>query len=182
MILSKLPKYLAVPAICIFGALSSFAQNKTQPTYPTELRIDSSGLNIPVYQSEPFLKLLNNLPSDTLYVINFWATWCKPCVEELPVFEVLTDSFQQIKLKVLLVSLDMKSSWDSTLTKFIKRSHIQSEVIILHEPNADLWINQINPTWDGAIPITLFKKGDTTLFKEGKLNFDQIKTIILQIN
>ena len=44
--------------------------------------------------------------NDTTYVINFWAMWCKPCVEELPYFETIRKNYSDKKVKVILVSLD----------------------------------------------------------------------------
>ena len=56
-----------------------------------------------------------NSPSDSftprdlsgkVYLIDFWATWCKPCIKELPAFEELNARYQDKGLKVVLVSLD----------------------------------------------------------------------------
>src|SRR5690606_6809447 len=44
--------------------------------------------------------------NDSIYVINFWATWCKPCIKELPAFEKIASEYADKKVKVLLVSLD----------------------------------------------------------------------------
>ena len=56
------------------------------------------------------LKQMLSAESDTIYVINFWATWCKPCVKEMPYFEKLGANFADKKLKVILISLDLPST------------------------------------------------------------------------
>jgi thiol-disulfide isomerase/thioredoxin len=57
-----------------------------------------------VYKVDPFFKRISS--TDTIYVVNFWATWCKPCVEELPIFDSLNLEVKGQAIKVLLVNLD----------------------------------------------------------------------------
>lgn len=130
---------------------------------------------------EPRLQNPNN---DTTYIINFWATWCKPCVEELPYFEEITTQFKDQKIKVLLVSLDFKSKRESALIPFINKNKIKSEVVLLYEPDANSWISKVDSSWSGAIPATLFLKknqrkffGDS--FEKEEL-FNQINLFINQ--
>jgi thiol-disulfide isomerase/thioredoxin len=123
-------------------------------------------------------------PSDsTLYVINFWATWCKPCVEELPVFEDLTKKYPKSKLKVILVSLDMKKEVDTKLPAFITEKKLQSEVMWMSDPNANLWINRVSPEWSGALPATWLVKKDIGFeyFKEGQFSKEEMDLLLNQI-
>ncbi len=107
-------------------------------------------------QLEPRLHSRN----DTLYVVNFWATWCKPCVEELPYLEKLGRQYTDRPVRVLLVSLDFKSQLTTRLLPFLKKKGIRSEVVLLHDTDADAWIPKVSDAWDGAIPVTLFYRGD----------------------
>ncbi|WP_199141895.1 TlpA disulfide reductase family protein, partial [Pedobacter sp. ASV12] len=72
---------------------------------------------------------------DTTYVVNFWATWCGPCVEELPNFEKLQQQHQNQPLKVLLVSLDFKSKLQKEVVPFVQKNKIKSEVYVIKEPD-----------------------------------------------
>ena len=93
--------------------------------------------------------------SEKIHVINFWATWCGPCVKEIPFFEKLTSQAPR-NVKVLLVSLDLDLDPDAEkVYKFIKRRNIQSEVLLLDEPDPNTWINNIAPEWSGALPATI---------------------------
>jgi len=97
---------------------------------------------IPVYnfdQLEPLLSLKN----DTTYIINFWATWCKPCVEELPYFEELNEYAFGKKMKVILVSLDFKKQFETKLIPFINEHKLRSEVVVLSDPDSNSWIGCI---------------------------------------
>ena len=90
--------------------------------------------------------------TNEVYIINFWATWCKPCVEEMPIFEEITSKYAEAQVKVILVSLDWTKNIDSLVIPFIKKHALTSEVIVLDEPNPNKWINQISREWSGAIP------------------------------
>lgn len=94
--------------------------------------------------------------TDTVYVYNFWATWCGPCVKEMPYFEQLGEAYQGKKLKVVLISLDFPRQ-TQRVKDYVTKNNIQSEVWHLTESNANLWVNSIEPTWSGAIPATLIK-------------------------
>ncbi|MBR9859856.1 TlpA family protein disulfide reductase [bacterium] len=142
--------------------------------------IDPDGLNIPVYDFENFQSYIDR-SSDSVYVINFWATWCKPCVAELPYFEQLTDSASKYNVNVTLVSLDFKSNWETGLVKFTKKMNLQSDVIVLHEPDANSWIPKIDADWSGAIPATLIKYKNQTWFHEGDLDYEELINTIKNI-
>jgi len=116
--------------------------------------------------------------NDTVYVINFWATWCAPCVEELPVFEQINQVYKNKSFKMLLISLDFKSMKTSRLIPFIEKNNLQATVIHLYEPDANSWINKIDTSWTGAIPATLVYKGKQRWFKEGQITYNELyKTI-----
>lgn len=89
---------------------------------------------------------------DTTFVVNFWATWCGPCVKELPYFEALDTQ----RAKVLLVSLDFEDILESKVIPFVQQRKIRSEVMLLNEDDPNSWIPRISPQWSGAIPVTLF--------------------------
>ena len=98
------------------------------------------------------LKPLLNQKGDDLYVVNFWATWCAPCIKELPYFEALN---QREDVEVLLVSLDFPKHKESRLLPFIKKNNLKSKLVLLDDTDENYWINDIHPNWSGALPATL---------------------------
>jgi thiol-disulfide isomerase/thioredoxin len=121
--------------------------------------------------------------SDTLYIINFWATWCKPCVEEMPYFEQLADTCANKKVKIYLVTTDMRKDIATRVTDFIKAKKLTQQVVFINEVNADKWINKVSEEWSGAIPATLMIKGDIGYmhFKEGELTFEELNLLVKQV-
>lgn len=118
--------------------------------------------------------------NDTTYVINFWATWCSPCVEELPHFEAMNKKFGDEKIKILLVSLDFKSQLASKVKPFIEKKNIRSTVLLLDEPDANSYIDKVSPEWSGAIPATLIVNSQKKIrqFHEKKFSYDELLFVI----
>ena len=100
-------------------------------------------------------------PSDTTYVVNFWATWCAPCVKELPNFEQIRSAYAGKKVKVLLVSLDYASQVDKKIKPFVRQRGLKSEVLVLNEPDPNDWLAQVDAKWSGALPFTLIFNNKT---------------------
>ena len=125
-------------------------------------------------QFEPYLQKSN----DTVYVINFWATWCKPCIKELPDFERINKDYRNEKVKVYLVSLDFPDKHDESLIPFLKEHNIKSEVIHLTDTDANTWIDKVSPFWSGAIPATVIYKNTSREFYEKTLTYDELKKIV----
>jgi thiol-disulfide isomerase/thioredoxin len=114
---------------------------------------------------------------DTLYIVNFWATWCKPCVKELPSFDSLHAENAGKKRKVLLVSLDFREDLEKKLVPFLEKKNIRAECVLLDETNGNDFINRIDKDWSGAIPATLFKKGKKTYFRENTFNLNALRSL-----
>lgn len=93
--------------------------------------------------------------TDSVLVINFWATFCKPCVEEIPFMQRISRQYAGQKVKLLLVSLDMKSYYPTKVGQFIKSNKFTAPVVWLNETNADYFCPMIDKKWSGAIPATL---------------------------
>ncbi len=119
------------------------------------------------------------LQDDTVYVVNFWATWCRPCIEELPYIEEINKKYMDKKVRVLLVSLDFPEQIKSKLKPFIRKNKLKSRVIHLDDPNENAWINGVDSSWTGSIPATMiYKNGNKKLFHEGRITTDQISSVI----
>ena len=96
-----------------------------------------------------------DLSVDKTYVINFWATWCAPCVKELPYFEEVNKQSKDNNTEVILVSLDFPSQIESKLKPYLKKNKIKSKVILLDDSKINTWVPKVSEQWDGGIPATL---------------------------
>lgn len=135
----------------------------------------SYGQNVKLITVDQLHERIKN-GKDSTYVVNFWATWCAPCVKELPHFEKLQSEFKSEKLAVLLVSVDFKTKLNSAVIPFVKRKNLQNQVFLLNESSPQEYIDRIDPSWSGSIPATLFIKDDKRKFVETELTYEQLLT------
>ena len=166
--------------------LASCAENKTKEVQGPEegILVDRTTELVdnikPKIPSLDFSELNNFLTreNDTTYVVNFWATWCRPCIKELPAFEKLTAGYSDKKVKVLLVSLDFPDKIDSQVVPFLEKNNIQSQVLLLDDGDANSWIPKVSEKWSGAIPATLIYNKNTRLFYERSFTFEELQSEI----
>ncbi len=88
-------------------------------------------------------------------VINFWATWCKPCIEELPYFEAVNQDPDFDDIEIVLISLDFVEDLNTKVRNYIEKKSITSTVKLLDNVDYNSWIDKVDPSWSGAIPATL---------------------------
>ncbi|OFX78021.1 MAG: hypothetical protein A2X19_07265 [Bacteroidetes bacterium GWE2_39_28] len=118
---------------------------------------------------------INN--DDVLYVVNFWATWCGPCVKELPHFMEVYEEFKSNKkFKMILVSLDDSDNLETAVKSFIVRMNLKGEIYLLDDiKKMNEWIPAVNKDWSGSIPATLvIKNGQTLSFDSRELSKNEL--------
>ncbi len=116
--------------------------------------------NIPKLKMADVVQRINQ-PSDTTYVINFWATFCKPCVAEIPDFIKITNKYKKQKVKLLLVSLDLPFYYPNKIAAFAKKNKFTASIAWLNETNADYFCPLIDSSWSGVIPATIIVNAKT---------------------
>jgi len=148
-------------------------------TIVTLTGLHGQNMSVPMVNFTGFEPYLSG-QSDTVYVINFWATWCGPCRRELPEMEKIHQDYSDKKVKVLLVSLDFPNQ-QKALYQFLKSNHITAPVILLNDPDANAWIDKVDPSWSGALPATLIYKGKDRMFFEKELTYRDVNNSIVSL-
>lgn len=132
--------------------------------------LKTSYSNIPVYDFEDLEKLLRVEPGKT-FVVNFWATWCRPCVKEIPDFEKLQKLYLDRGVEIILVSLDFPNKVTHKLLPFVEQHTLESQVLLLDDPDQNTWIPKVDKNWSGAIPATLIFNANRREFYEKSFTF-----------
>jgi len=134
-----------------------------------------NSLELEVYNFNELEPLLNK-SDDTIYVINFWATWCAPCIKELPYFETISENYKSKNVKVILVSLDFPKQYETKLKPFISKHKLKSRIVVLNDVDSNYWIPKVSENWSGAIPATVIYKNENRKFYEKSFNLEELKT------
>ena len=126
------------------------------------------------------LEKLISQPNNKVKVFNFCATWCAPCIKELPYFEKANKKFDNSSVEITLVNLDFADQYNKVL-KFMDKHQLKSKIVLLDEVDYNSWIDKISTDWSGAIPATVVidKKGERH-FMEGELEQSEIFELIKQ--
>ena len=135
----------------------------------TSCQIKEENHNETIGTFAEYSELLSIIDSDDskLWVVNFWATSCPPCIKEMPHFNELEEMYQDENLKILLVSLDRAKDLESRVYPFVEKHAISPEVFLLEDQNYSAWTDEVDPSWYGALPATLIIQGDRRNFKFG---------------
>ncbi|MEM7187507.1 MAG: TlpA disulfide reductase family protein [Bacteroidota bacterium] len=169
--------------LLLLGVSCSEGKKNTEQPDPTETKavaevsqeISKPETAIPVYDYQELEQAYLNGGADGVYVINFWATWCKPCVKELPAFEKVGETYKDRSVEVVLVSLDFPEHLDSRVVPFIAHHELQSEVVLLDDPDANYWISAVDKKWTGAIPATVIVKDGKRHFYERSFTYEELE-------
>jgi thiol-disulfide isomerase/thioredoxin len=147
---------------------------KKEVTRNDKKETNTSHITVKSYSYEELKPLLEK-KDDKTYVINFWATWCAPCVKELPAFEKLNEEYASKNVEVLLVSLDFPKQKEKKLIPFIVRKNLHSKVVMLDDINEDVWIKAIDSSWSGAIPATIIYNKNSRNFYEKYFDYETLE-------
>lgn len=145
---------------------------------PTDVAFQTVVKSYSYKELKPFLEHKD----DKIYVVNFWATWCAPCVKELPYFEDIRANYKDSNVEVLLVSLDFPKQIKKRLIPFIEKQNLQAKVVVLDDVDEDVWIKAIDKNWSGALPATLIYNKNKRKFYEQSFDYktleNELKTFL----
>jgi thiol-disulfide isomerase/thioredoxin len=165
------------------GQVTNPEQQRTADDAPSVPRLNNTDtLPYPVIAQFDDLAHLFSSQSDTVYVINFWATWCAPCVAELPYFEKLADETTGQPVQLVMVSLDFQRDIRTKLYRFVKDRPLHLPVVVLADDRYHEWIDRVDPEWTGAIPITLIYKGaERRFFGTAFASYEELESAVREL-
>ncbi len=119
----------------------------TNPAFSQEIETIKAPALVDKYQAD-----------SGVLVVNFWSTWCKPCIEEIPLFIDVFDSLKKKGVQLWLVSQDTRDLFHTgKLKTFIGKQNgwQKAKLFWFDETNADYYCPLIDASWSGVIPATL---------------------------
>lgn len=123
-----------------------------------------------------------NKTGDTIYVINFWATWCSPCIEEIGFFQELHQAYEGKPVHVILINLDFPNQLKKRVIPFLKEKEITAEVLSMTELDYNAWIPIVEKDWSGAIPATLILRDEEKKFIPREISRKELFALVENIS
>ncbi|MFN0156478.1 MAG: TlpA family protein disulfide reductase [Bacteroidota bacterium] len=142
-------------------------------TASPEIRpIDAAGLHLLIEQSV-----------GKVVVVNMWATWCAPCIEEFPGLLRVRKEYADDGVEFIFVSIDDPKRVRSLVMPFVKRMKIDFMTYIKRAGNDESFINALNPEWGGALPTTFLydKNGLLAEMLVEQLTYEELESAILPL-
>jgi len=139
-----------------------------------------NNIKVEVIQVEDLENILA-LEDDTVRIVNFWATWCGPCVKEMPDFEEFRVDYSNKKVKLIFISLDWLEHLDGKVIPFLEKKNIGGKVMLLDDVNYDAWLPKVDKRWGGSIPATLVYGGGKNgehYFHEGMMKYKDLEKVV----
>jgi thiol-disulfide isomerase/thioredoxin len=116
-------------------------------------------------------------------VLNIWATWCVPCVEEFPDLIKLARDLDQKDVSFVGVSIDEPEDSTSKVLPFIRRQAVPFEILLKSPGHDEQFINALNSNWTGAVPVTFIfdATGKQRRMMAGKQRYDSLRKAVEEI-
>lgn len=127
-----------------------------------------------------FKKHIDKNP-DSVYVVNFWATWCKPCVQEMPDLWEETEKFKNKKVRLVPISLNFPEEAQTKVVPFIEKNFPEKKFYILNQILQSEDISGISSEWGGGIPFTMILYKGKKHTYERKLRKRELEEVLMKL-
>jgi len=116
---------------------------------------------------EPLLRQQDGIT----YVVNFWATWCRPCISEMAHFEQLAKETSRDEVQIILISLDKAENVPTKVKDFVAERRLNVPVVAFTDNFYDGWIYKVDNAWQrSSIPVTLIYRNGNRHFNKGQIS------------
>jgi thiol-disulfide isomerase/thioredoxin len=155
---------------CATSATTRDNNGDENTTLQELLSPNDPNLPYPIYASFDEIEPLFTQQDDRTYVVNFWATWCRPCIKEIPLFEQLAAENSDTDLQVIMINLDQAGDVRGKVKDFVTNRPLRLPVVAFTDNNYRGWLHRVDPSWTGAIPVTVFYRNGQRYFNTGQIS------------
>lgn len=151
------------------------------PISSLEIKVDTSKL-ASLTEYKDFENVMANEKGNVV-LVNLWATWCKPCVHEMPLLEKLHQNYKGKGLKVVTLSIDEVSKADSLVIPFWEEMNFSMDNYLIAHQDPGAFVNEIDPLWIGLLPTSFIFNSDGEKIETitGSMNYKGFERKVLKI-
>ena len=126
------------------------------------------------------IKSIMDANKGKVVLLNFWATWCKPCVKEFPDLVKLQNNYKDKGFVLVFISADMPEEIKSKVTPFLNQEKVDFTTYYIGSDKPEDIINYVDKDWQGAIPSTYIydKEGNVKTSILGTKSYEQFESEI----
>ena len=172
-------KAVAVQTTRVFGCSTKWS-NKRETAADALKTWDAEPVELETIEPEG-VKSISENKTNKLRLINLWATYCGPCVEELPQLVAINRMYRNRDFEMFTISLDLVAEKQRALS-FLKRRHVSAKNYLFNSTDRDKLADAIDPKWPGPMPYTmLIAPGGEVIYRQhGPLEPQEIKKKIVE--
>lgn len=125
------------------------------------------------------LKAISANETDKLRVVNVWATWCAPCIEELPAFVTINRMYRGRKFEMVTICGDEAENEERAL-KILNDKNVSCRNVLFSSDDPDVLVEALDPKWEGGYPYTVViaPGGNVVFRKQGQVDPGELKQAI----
>jgi thiol-disulfide isomerase/thioredoxin len=166
------------PVTKVFGCSTKWAW-KTEGTNKLYKEWAALPVTIENIDTAGIKELIRN-KSDKLRLINVWASWCGPCVQEFPDLVIIDRIYRSREFEFVSINADKLSRKDNVL-KFLQKNEASNKNYIFNSDNNSELVESIDPQWSGALPYTmLIEQGGKVIYRlQGPINMLEMRKLIV---
>lgn len=163
----------------VFGCSIKWA-SKVVSAQQTLEKMNAEPVEVNMIDVTGIKKLVKN-DSDKLRLINFWATWCAPCVAEFPVLININRNFRKRQFEMITISMDNQDKSKDVLN-FLKKSHASTKNYHYNSDSKYELIEAVDKEWPGSLPYTMIvKPGGEVIYKQvGIIDELEVRKVIVE--
>ncbi len=166
------------PVTKVFGCSTKWAW-KTEGTNKLYKEWAALPITVENIDTAGIKELIRN-KSDKLRLINVWASWCGPCVQEFPDLVIIDRIYRSREFEFVSINVDKLSRKDNVL-KFLQKNEASNKNYIFNSDNNSELVESIDPQWSGALPYTmLIEQGGKVIYRlQGPINMLEMRKLIV---
>jgi peroxiredoxin len=162
----------------VFGCSTKWADKREDARKALE-KWDREPVKLEAIDEEGVARLVQN-DTKKLLVVNVWATWCGPCVAELPEFVTMNRMYRGRPFRLVTLSMDAPEKKEEAL-KVLRDKHVSCTNYLAEFKDRDKFADRLDKKWEGPLPYTLvIAPGGKVLYrKAGAIDPLEVKRAIV---